>query len=83
MVVELSGFDADVALVADAQRVHLLVVPVHFVAGHGLVALLAQGDVPSAVKCVHLVVGHWNVAFAAGTSKEMTGCFSSSQRPVE
>ena len=64
MIVEFPGLDVDAALVADLDGVGGLVVPLHLGAGQRGGAVPACGHVARAVRRVHPVVGHGDVALA-------------------
>ena len=65
MIVEFAGLDADAALVADLDGVGRLVVRADLGAGQPRGAVLASGHVPRALRRVHPVVAHGDVALAA------------------
>ena len=69
MIVEFAGLDADAALVADLDGVGRLVVRLHLCAGQARGAVLAGGHghighPPRALRRVHPVVAHGDVALA-------------------
>ena len=64
VIVEFSGLDVDATLVTDLDGVGGLVVLVHLGAGKRGGAVPARGHVARAVRRVHPVVAHGDVALA-------------------
>ena len=75
MIVEFAGLDADAALVADLDGVGRLVVRADLGAGQPRGAVLASGHVPRALRRVHPVVAHGDVALAERERVESVGPF--------
>ena len=65
MIVEFPGFDAQIALIANLDRVCLFHVPVQLFGQDGFAAVAAFDEAPPfAVESVSAVVAHGHVAFA-------------------